>query len=163
MAKHFAFLVLVLLLLPLNLGAQDIPLVNGQSTVERLDISRPDGEFSIGEVNGQSTLKLSGVVRTLRIRKIDGQSSVDAKCLVAHEVIIDELNGQSDLLIKTANFTFRLIDGQSVVLLSQTSRGTLVGTDKIDGQSRILWSGSESPQVQIRTIAGNSRVKRVCF
>ncbi len=142
---------------------QDIPLVNGQATVDNLSINKPEGEFSIGEVNGQSTLNLRGVARILRIRKIDGQSTVNASCLVVQQVIIDELNGQSDLVINTAHFTFRVIDGQSVVLLKQNGPGALNGTEKIDGQSRILWHGHHAPEVRTNKVGGNSRVREVCF
>jgi hypothetical protein len=161
MLKNAVLIAVFTLAAPQLAAAYDIDKVDGHSRIDRSDINAH--EFSIREVNGQSHLRLSGVAGTLRIGKIDGQSTIDAHCLATDEVIIDELNGQSDLLIQTKQFTFRLIDGQSVVVLRHSGPGRIIGTNKIDGQSRILWSGSEAPLVSIRETNGSSRVSHVCF
>lgn len=92
--------------------------VDGRANVQEA-VDRPNGEYHLQELNGQSYVKLSGRVGTLRIGKIDGQSTLDASCLDAALVIVeDKIDGQSDLIIKTSSFRFREINGQSVVLIT---------------------------------------------
>jgi len=77
-----------------------------------------DGQYAIDEVLEQSSLILRGRAATLRINKLNNQSSIDASGLVVNEVIIgDEINGQCTLIIRDASFTFREVHGESVVIM----------------------------------------------
>lgn len=145
--------------------AQEPETIDGQANVEKV-LDNPIGQYYV-DVNGQSRLKLRGRIRTLRIRELNGQSTIDAGCLVADEVIVERrIDGQLDLIITTSRFTFDEINGQSVVLLKQLRDGPLTGR-VIDGQSTILWMGPGTPVTVTGTgainIGGRSRIRQVTF
>ncbi|MGH7140629.1 MAG: hypothetical protein ACREHD_33265, partial [Pirellulales bacterium] len=119
--------------------------------------------YYLRELNGQSYLKLSGRVGRLRIGKIDGQSTLDAGCLDAGEVVVeDKIDGQSDLIAHTDGFRFREINGQSLVLITHAGALSVRGR-KIDGQSRILHRGpGEAERNADMEVNGNSRIMRLC-
>lgn len=135
--------------------------IDGRARVdERVD--EPNGEYHLQELNGQSYFKLSGRVRLLRIGKIDGQSTFDASCLDAGDVVIeDKIDGQSDLFLHTNSFRFSQINGQSLVLITHGDALTIGGRN-IDGQSRIFHRGPGEAQKNIDEVNGNSRILRLC-
>lgn len=146
-------------------AGQEPKLINGQADVQEV-LNDPNGEYYVA-VDGQSRLKLSGRIKTLRIRELNGQSTIDAGCLVADEVIVERrIDGQSDLIISTSRFTFDEINGQSVVLLKQLRNGPLTGR-LIDGRSTILWMGPGTPITeagdQAIRIDGSSRIRQATF
>ena len=136
--------------------------IDGRARVDE-KVDDPNGEYYLKELNGQSYLKLSGRVGRLRIGKIDGQSTLDASCLDAAEVVVeDKIDGQSDLIVHTSSFRFREINGQSLVVITHSAALSVRGR-KIDGQSRIFHRGTgEADQNGDLEVNGSSRILRLC-
>ncbi len=143
-----------------NTPSLTIRRINGQSIVDASGLQADRIEIT-EEINGQSLLILKGEAAEVRINKIDGQSTVDASGLSAGNVsIVDKIDGQSDLVSGARTLNVNLVNGQSVIV-SRVSAGGRIRVESMDGQSRVLWTGSDDVQASAGATGGRSRMIRL--
>ncbi len=91
--------------------------------------------------NPPSSLKLAGKCKKMIITRINGQTTVDASALVAGEIEILDMNGQTKVRCNTkGRIHVKAIDGQSHVLYKKYSDvSPLINHGPLNGQSTIAF------------------------
>lgn len=100
--------------------------INGQSQVSA-GCNDKDAEITVwidggaGNGKGPSKLTVAGKCKKLVIERQNGQTTIDARELVAEEVLVKDMNGQTTLYVNTADMTVENMDGQSHIYFKKYS------------------------------------------